>query len=336
MTASSTPHDALFRALLDDVDRAATILKDYLPSEIACRLTGDPPVPMEGSFIDDSLAGSQSDRLFAVRLADGGHALIYALLEHKSTPDPRTPIQLLTYRARIWDRYGGENRFRDLPPIFPIVFYHGSRSWTVPLSVIGCIAGDRPVLDTQREMGYTLCDLNDRDDACLSDDRAVKATFLALKHLNKDDVPWALLVKICGMLPDDTLLERQVIQYILWNQRWVTIDLFARIARQSKPERGGDMVSIAAEEWMKQGRTEGMAHGMAKGMEKGMAKGVARGEADALSAVLLDILETRFGPLDADIRRQIGRLSTPELHQATRRAATCSALHEVFGTDQPR
>ena len=315
MTASSTPHDALFRALLDDVDRAATILKDYLPSEIACRLADAPPTPMEGSFIDEALAGSQSDRLFAARLADGGQAFIYALLEHKSVPDPRTPIQLLTYRARIWDRYGGENRFRELPPIFPIVFYHGSRSWTVPRSVIDCIAGDRPVLNTQREMGYTLCALSDRDDAGLSDDRAVNAGLLALKHLNKGDAPWALLVKICGLLPDDSLLERQVIQYILWNQRWVTIDIFARIARQSKPERDGDMVSIAAEEWMKQGE----------------AKGVAQGEAEALSAVLLDILDARFGPPDAALRRRIAQLSAPELHQTTRRAATCSTLSEVFG-----
>lgn len=238
MTPSSTPHDALFRALLDDVDRAAMILKEYLPPAIAGRITDAPPVPVEGSFIDQALSGSQSDRLFEVELVGGGSALIYALLEHKSTPDPRTAIQLLTYRARIWDRVGGPNQYRELPPIFPIVFYHGARQWTVPVSITDSITGDRSIVETQRDMGYALFDLGKRDDAHLSDDSAVAATLLAFKYLNKGDAPWATLVKICGSLPDDTLLERQVIQYILWNQRWITVDIVARIARQSKPQAG--------------------------------------------------------------------------------------------------
>lgn len=81
------------------------------------------------------------------------------------------------------------------------------------------------------------------------------------------------------------------------------------------------MVSIAAEEWMKQGRSEGLA------------KGMAQGETDALSAVLTDILESRFGPLDSATHRRIGRLSTAGLYPATRRAATCARLDEAFGDD---
>jgi predicted transposase YdaD len=103
----SNSHDSLFRALIDDAGRAGVLIRDYLPMIVASRLADEPPVLLDGTFIDPVLNASQSDRLFSVALRDGGMALLYILFEHKSAPDPFILLQLLGYRKEIWRRYVG-------------------------------------------------------------------------------------------------------------------------------------------------------------------------------------------------------------------------------------
>ncbi len=53
MSLPSTPHDALFRALVSHPARASALLADYLPREVADLLDpGFAPQAMEGSFVD--------------------------------------------------------------------------------------------------------------------------------------------------------------------------------------------------------------------------------------------------------------------------------------------
>ena len=73
----ATPHDNLFRALVSDPGRAAALIRDHLPNRITGLLSETPPVPLDGSFVDEALRGSQSDMLFEVELASGGPALVF-------------------------------------------------------------------------------------------------------------------------------------------------------------------------------------------------------------------------------------------------------------------
>ncbi|MBK1693075.1 Rpn family recombination-promoting nuclease/putative transposase, partial [Ectothiorhodospira mobilis] len=77
------PHDTLFKALLEDPGRAAVLLRESLPAALTKRMAED-PVPVEGSFVDEALRDTHSDRLFQVRLRDGRTAFVYTLIEHKS------------------------------------------------------------------------------------------------------------------------------------------------------------------------------------------------------------------------------------------------------------
>ena len=53
--------------------------------------------------------------------------MVLFLLEHKSSEDPNTLIQLLEYQTTIYK----EKRM----PIIPILFYHGKkREWKLPLN----------------------------------------------------------------------------------------------------------------------------------------------------------------------------------------------------------
>ena len=103
MKRTTTPHDALFRALVSNPRRAVALLRDHLPNEIAALLDLDsPPDLIEGSFVDGEGAKTQCDALFRVRLKSGPEARIYVLCEHKSTVSPTTPVQLSRYMLNIW------------------------------------------------------------------------------------------------------------------------------------------------------------------------------------------------------------------------------------------
>lgn len=105
MTEPTNPHDSLVRALLESPERAGVFLRESLPEALRARLGSEPPQLVEGHFVDEALRDSQSDRLYQLPLPDGQTALLYVLLEHKSRPDPGTPVQLLGYMSRIWQRW---------------------------------------------------------------------------------------------------------------------------------------------------------------------------------------------------------------------------------------
>jgi predicted transposase YdaD len=320
MTVSTTPHDALFRALVDDPGRAGALIRDYLPEPIARRLADGPPELIDGSYIDEELRESRSDRLFSVTLKGGRKVLLYILIEHKSSPDPRTPLQLLGYRVRIWERWAGKDpaKLRCLPPIIPLVFYHGLARWQVPTSILDCLDIDGDLAEELQGFDYVLCDLGPIPDDRLSSDREVRSGLLVLKHVFRDADLEVLLETVLAGLPDGTLFEVQVIRYILLTYRHLTPQLWTKVAQQVKPDREKEMISIAAEEWLKQAKFEGWAEGKAQGIAEGKAEDI------------LIALETRFGPVSPEIQARIRRSAPEQLDGLFRRSLTASSLDGVF------
>ncbi len=134
------------------------------------------------------------------------------LVEHKSTPDPGLPLQLASYMVRIWKRHAGTSaaRLRALPPIVPVVVYHGAADWTVPESLRGMIAADGPDLAFLPGAGYILRNLRAMDIGALSTDAALRAGFITLRREALD-----FLAEIAGGLPAGGDLRRQVLEYVL-------------------------------------------------------------------------------------------------------------------------
>ena len=315
-TPANNPHDGLFRALLDDPGRAAVVIREMLPPDIAAMMGDGMPVPVDGSYVDEALAGSQSDRLFQVSLTSGTPAFVYVLMEHKSTIDPRTPLQLLSYMVRIWDRHaqGKADRLRALPPILPIVVYHGQSPWRAPDTLFDCIdTGPEPggaLADYVRSLRYEVHDLGRRDDDRLSAADDVAAVWLALKYVSRTKAPPEIIVQILARLTNGTLLAHQIVRYILDRQQWIDADDWKQLASEAKPGMEESMVSLAAQEWLKQGE----------------AKGLKAARIDDL----LDILETRFGAVDATVRARIADMSAEDLRPLLRRAVTAPDMDAVF------
>jgi hypothetical protein len=87
--AIRNPHDALFRGVFGDPERAGELLRSALPDDVVAAIDWRTLRREEGSFVDEALRGQQADLLFA---ADIGNrpTLLYLLFEHKSDEDPFT------------------------------------------------------------------------------------------------------------------------------------------------------------------------------------------------------------------------------------------------------
>ncbi len=339
----ATPHDSLFRALVSDPGRAAALIRDHLPDRIVGLLSEAPPVPVDASFVDDALRGSQSDMLFKVELASGGPAFVYVLVEHKSHADPGTPLQLAGYMVKIWSRYaqGKAERLRALPPIVPVVFYHGEAGWSVGDGLGAMIATDDPELVFLPGERFILRVLRALPTEDLSHDAALRAGLIALTRRAVELV--AMVVE--GLAGNDTL-QKQVFEYILLTYPDADMDALQANLRSACGDEMEGLMGTMAEALIERGKAEGLELGKAEGLELGKAEGLELGKAEGLelgkveglelgkAEGLTRIIERRFGPLSQTVRDRITLAGSDELDTWFDRVLDADNLEVMFdGTD---
>ena len=156
------PHDRFFKEVFSRPEIAADFLANYLPGSVTGVLDLTNPELVKGSFVDAELRQHFSDLLYRVRLRAGPEAFVYLLFEHKSAPDDRVAFQLLRYLLRIWEPIA-RRHMAKLPPIFPLVLYHGRSKWTIARNFGATIDWDRaePLKRYVPEFEYYVCDLTE-------------------------------------------------------------------------------------------------------------------------------------------------------------------------------
>ena len=140
----SQPQNNLFVKFMGSKEVAQEFLEINLPDDVLARLDLDSLSETGDSYVDDELKGLFSDVVYKVEFADGAdgnEGYISFLLEHKSTPERKTVLQLLKYMTRIWDKKY-ENDDKVLPLVLPVVFYHGQPDWNEPVEFTGLMEGE--------------------------------------------------------------------------------------------------------------------------------------------------------------------------------------------------
>jgi predicted transposase/invertase (TIGR01784 family) len=187
-------HDWFLKYTLNRTDAAADFLANYLPPEIGGALDFSGVQAVNGTFVDPHLGERFSDLLYKV----GGEAFIYILVEHKSAPDKWVGFQLLRYMLRVWESVAREGK-QKLPPIFPLVLYHGRGKWWVARN-LGSVIDWRGVEDLKRyvpEFEYHLCDLTAYSEEEIRGAARLRISLLALKYVFKPELQ-GNLVEIIG------------------------------------------------------------------------------------------------------------------------------------------
>ncbi len=241
---------------------------------------------------------------------------MYLLAEHKSYADPGTPLQLAGYMTRIWMRHaqGRADRLRALPPIIPVVFYHGGTRWSVAEGLEAMIATDDPELVFLPGERFILRVLTALPTEELSHDAALRAGLIALTRRAIEFL--AMMVE--GLAEDDTL-QKQVFEYILLTYPEKDMDALQANLRAAGFDEMEGLVGTIAEALMERGEARGLERGKAEGLEQGKADGLTR------------LLERRFGPLPPTARDRIVAAGPGELDSWLDRVLDADGLDAVFG-----
>lgn len=298
----TNPHDQFFRATFSRLDVARDFLTNYLPLEIAGKFELTSLEIAQESFSDDELKSHHTDFLFRVKLKTGENAFVFILLEHKSYADEFAAFQLLRYMTRIWEKALRE-KSKKLPPILPIVFYHGKKKWKVSRKFSDLINAADEFSEYVPRFSYYLCDLSEFDGEKLKGGALIMAAMLAMKNifgksLSEQFVEMARLVRL--KYEKETLeFIALIVRYFMAVQKHLTADEVRKALKTAFLENEEEIMSIAVKEFI----------------EQGIEQGVKVGKKTGLVDFNLKLLRKRFGKTEAETKNRLENMTIEQLQE---------------------
>ncbi len=332
-------HDLFFKQSFSEPGVAADFVRQYLPADVVAALDLDSIQLLSGSFVEERLRGRQSDLLFQVGLREGGVARLYLLFEHKSSRDPMTPLQLLRYCLRIWERDLRDHPGAPLCPIIPIVVYHGQRPWNVPTDFGGLFRGPEALRAYWPAFRYQLLDLHSRPPAHVTGELRLRLPLLLLQAIFRADLP-IQLIAITSLLrhhPDrafvQTLLLR-LLSYVMRASDAVTREQASAALEAAAPQEGASIMQTLAQQWLAEGRDKGRTEGRTEGRAEGIQEGQVQGSRSGLLTGIEVALDLKFGAAGLALLPEIRAIADVVLLRAVlgaiRDAASVDALRAVY------
>ena len=310
------PHDRFVKALLSDSEKAGTFLREWLPKEIAELLSPESPELVPGSFVDEKLREHLTDRLYLAKTVSGRTALLYVLIDHKSSPDKKAGWQLLRYLVEALKQWERKNpNWKQLPAIVPFLFYNGATEWRIPdefLALVDAEEGWRPYLLNFR---FPTFDLGKIPDRSLSRHPNLRAWLLAAKYATREGQQLEVkefLVEVLTSAGKDFPI---IVRYMMETYQSFGEETFREIIRRVRPEEEAEMMSQFAQEIVAKGKPEWLQQGRQQGE----------------GAILLRQLQSRFGDIPSDARDKITKADLPTLEEWSLRILDAQSLEDVFG-----
>ena len=326
--APRTLHDGMFKSVFSDPMLAADELRAVLPPALVACIDWPALMPAPASFVDAVFRQRSADLVFLGRFLGGGEVLLWFVLEHQSTEDWWMLPRVVDIESKMWQSW---RRLRPdashLPVIVPVVVYHGPRPWRAPTDMHELYA----LPDELRTAlgAHALSCLLIIDDLCATTDDALRSRrmdayarlcLFAMARAAAEDFldrleAWRaeLLLVFAASNPERT---GAFLRYTFRVHRHVSPDTVrARIAAVVGPQHEDIMQTVAE-------------HLMEKGIEKGIEKGRTQGR----QAMLLRLLDRRFGAVPADIAARVDAASPAELERWFDRAIDAAALDDVFAS----
>ncbi|MBF0159185.1 MAG: Rpn family recombination-promoting nuclease/putative transposase [Magnetococcales bacterium] len=319
----SHPHDHFCRAMIADPEKAAALIHEQLPEEIASSLSSELPELVDVSFVDDTLRELFSDRLYRVRTVHGQLALIYVLIDHKSSADVAVAWQLLKYLVEAWKQWERENPdWQQLPPIIPFILYHGQAKWRVADEFLALVAAEeswRPYLLNFR---FRVMDLGQIPDRQLSRQPKLRVCLLAMKYATRDKQQleareW--LIEALLEAPDELPF---VFRYIAETYPVYNEQILREIVQRILPQEGDTMTSQFVQDIVAQNKPEWVQFGRQEGIKEGIKEGQ--------SAILLRQMQRRFGAVPDWIHDRVLRATTDQLEQWSELILDAQSPRDLF------
>ena len=140
MEIINNPHDKYFKQVMGDKETTRDFLKNYLPRDLLEIIDLESLVIQKDGFIEKELQEHFSDIVYRVKI-NGRDGYLYLLFEHKSYLYKTTALQLIKYIVSFWDQKVNKEKSITLPPVIPLVLYHGKERWQIKHDLASIIEG---------------------------------------------------------------------------------------------------------------------------------------------------------------------------------------------------
>jgi predicted transposase/invertase (TIGR01784 family) len=318
MSELRNPHDLFFRETFSRLEVARDFMANYLPVEVTAVLDLSTLELQKDSFIDPDLRAHFSDMLYRVWLRDGNEANVYLLLEHKSSPDVQVALQLLRYMVRHWER-AQRDKIRPLPPVIPIVVYHGREKWQVSENFTGLFEGPEALRPYWPNFRYELQDLSRYSVEDIRGGIILRVVSMLLMSIFDPRLPERLpgIFQLLDELDDEQsaleLLEK-ALRYLSATARDIDDNTIRAALNEAFKGDGGSIMGGFVEKWIEKGKQEGLQQGQQEGQQ-------------ALRYTILDLLMLRFDAAPASVLERLEEVTNLEvLRQLHHEAATAKSL----------
>jgi predicted transposase/invertase (TIGR01784 family) len=276
-------HDRYARSVFSRLELSRRLFEEHLPASVVEAIDLETLEPAKDSYVDTDLRASYSDLAFTARLRGSAEALIYLLFEHKSSPDPLTPFQLLRYIVRIWESRLREGK--DLCCVIPFVFHHGRTGWTAARQVWDLVAVPESLKRYVPNMQLEILDLDAHPDDDLARDLHLRTNLLLLKYAQRAELGEhlaAICRQMAGWLgePDGRSRIQAALNYIASCTDQISASQLSSAIENEIRDRSIQMPTIVEQRYLEgiqQGKQQGIQEGMQQGIQEGKTAGLAEG-----------------------------------------------------------
>ena len=279
-SAVDKPHDKFFREVFSQEDKARDFLLATLPQGIVELLDLQTIVVENTSLLDEKLDEKKSDLLIRTNMG-GSPALIYILVEHKFYADRWSVFQLLNYMVRIWERERRKpNVKKSLPTIIPVLCYHGTRKWRMPLDFSSYFVSEEELKSHIPAFRPVMIDLQAMEDQDFRGSKMIQAVLKTLKY-SRENLRMHLVEILRSVLTvpmdkEHRVFLKTLLEYIIRGCRDVDeqdVDqaVFAIGSREVR-----EVYMTVAEQLIARGKLEGQHEGELKKMQEVLLKQLAQ------------------------------------------------------------
>jgi Putative transposase, YhgA-like len=314
-------HDHGYKLLFSHPRMVEDLVRGFVPGAWVAELDFASLERVPAGYVGEELEGRASDLVWRVRWRGESWVYVYLLIEFQSTVDRFMALRVLTYVGLLCQevvRQGGLSAEGKLPSVLPIVLYNGRERWTAVEEVADLFAPAPEELAAHLpRLRYLLLDEGRYPPGELERLPNLAAALFRLEQSRGVGDSRQALATLAGRLgrqPEDAGLRRA---FFTWVRRVLRPAGRGGLPLEDREE--DPMLEESIRQWAEELKEEGLAQGRVEGERRGEA------------ALLLRMLERKFGPLDEVTRRRIEAASPDRLLDWGERFVTAERLEDVFG-----
>ena len=321
-------HDRGYRGLF----LFARMVRDLLTEYVRQSLLRDADLArlerVPNSFIGRRLSKREGDVIWRAPF-HGASLYLYFPFEFQSTVQRFMAVRAMQYQSLVFEELIRRKELTDdgnLPPVLVIVLYNGAERWTAPRDVADLVELPAGMEEYRTSVRYVLLDQNVMaTDAAPSDNIAA-----ALVKMEKSRTPEELRTAVESLtevlsIPEDEGLRRTFadwLRMVLLPRRMPGVEMPA----VNDLEGVRSMLAERVLEWTEQWKQEGMDQGLKQGMDQGLKQGFKTGE----SALLLRLMDRKFGPLSERVRQRVASADAETLLMWGDRVLDAARIEDVI------